>query len=1258
MPPTFTPSLSAASQSSSRPLALALPLRGSQLIEASAGTGKTFTIALLYVRLVLGHGQPDDDSHPQDNGFHMPLVPPDILVVTFTEAASQELKDRIRARLVQAAEAFRSHNDSEDLIESDPLLAELRDDYPRESWPHCARRLEVAAEWMDDAAISTIHSWAQRMLKEHAFDSGRLFQQEVVKDLGEMTQEAVFDYWRTRVYPLRQPLATAMMALFASPFQLHSALRPLLQRRDATLCLGGKPLQAEDIQALLNAIIERREERQRTEEKARGAYLKDVDDIYQALRDLRGQLNGNTFRDKKDDAKFESWLEELAAWGRGELNLDDTVFVPKLATSRFKLTKGATPPTFELHEALDAWLSIDTSINEQAQTLKPHILADAREWVSTRLAEQLAKRAQMGFDDMIQGLAKALSGDGGQTLANRLRGQFPVAMIDEFQDTDPAQYRIFDAIYRLSDNDQASGLILIGDPKQAIYGFRGGDIYTYLTARRATFPRHHTLATNFRSSEAAVASVNQLFRHAEDTFPRGAFRFAVEGGASDNPMPFHAVETNGRAETLMLSGVPSPALAAWLVGDDDEPINKERYLEQAARHCANQIATWLNQAAYDEAGFQYADKLFKPLKASDIAILVRDRKEAAAIRDALSARGLASVYLSDRDSVFATPEASDLWRWLKAIAEPAAVSTLRTALATPTLGLSLYQLDSLQRDEMAWEAIQERFAGYRTRWQQRGVLPALRQLMHDYQVPERLLANAKGERRLTNLLHLAEWAQNASDTLDSDQALVRLLGEQIDEPGADEQILRLESDAELIQVVTIFKSKGLEYPIVALPFICTFKEINGKWGIPLFHGDDDRPLLELSQKKNEAKASFETANDERLSEEMRLLYVALTRARHATFIGLAPLKVGNSKTAQLDKSGIGYLLAGGEKIANLSAIKAAWQTHTKACPSITQAAAVSDDALYQSPVGTRALKSALAANHRAFTPWWIASYSSLQQKGANAPETPQAEVESEEHQPVRPTPITGTPEVGTLHAFPRGPNPGTFLHGVLETLANEGFDRADRDSILIARMKQRCIMRGWEMHAPMLEAGITAWLHTPLATEGEEGPVLASLTHYRAEPDFWFATVNAKTPVLDKLVKETLFPGEPRPALGFQQLNGLMKGFIDLLAEHNGQYYVIDWKSNWLGPSDVAYTQEALMRAALDKRYDMQLCIYLLALHRHLRQTLPDYDYSHHIGGAMLVFLRGIQAPSRGVLRVKPPLAFIERLDDLMAGENHKEVVA
>ena len=1245
-------------ESSSTPLALGLPLRGSQLIEASAGTGKTFTIALLYVRLVLGHGQPDDDSHSSTNGFMMPLVPPDILVVTFTEAASQELKDRIRARLVQAAEAFRATEGDDGLHQSDPLLAQLRDDYPHDHWPLCARRLEVAAEWMDDAAISTIHSWAQRMLKEHAFDSGKLFHQEIVKDLTSLTQEAVFDYWRTRIYPMDAPMAGVMMELFASPIALHGALRTLLQRHDVQLCFAGAPLPKKDLQAQLRGLLPAREALNEAEDKARQAYCQDAEAIHQALHTLRPKLNGKRFTGKNDDATFANWLEELDAWGQEKRCLAGCKFVPKLATSQLLVNKGTTLPTFEVHDALEAWHELSTSLHTQTKELKPLVLADAREWVSNRVNKQLSQRAEMGFDGMIQGLADALSGKGGDALAHRLRTQFPVAMIDEFQDTDPAQYRIFDAIYQVQENNPSSALILIGDPKQAIYGFRGGDIYTYLKARAATYPRHHTLATNFRSSANVVASVNQLFRHAENAFTRKAFRFANET-TQENPMPFTPAGANGRKEALVLNSKPIAALTAWWVGEDDEPVNKKRYLAHAARHCANQIASWLNDAASNASGFENTTgQAFRPLQASDIAILVRDRTEAAAIRSALSERQLASVYLSDRDSVFATPEAKDCWRWLKAIAHPESVSTLRAALATPTLGMSLAQLDELHHNELAWEATQERFAEYRARWHRQGVLPALRQLMHDYRVPEQLLAKPQGERCLTNLLHLAEWAQQASDTLDGDQALIRVLGEHIQDPKRDEQILRLESDADLIQVVTIFKSKGLEYPIVALPFIATFKEISGKWGTPLFHDESGNAFLELANSKDEAKESFESANDERLSEDMRLLYVALTRARYATFIGLAALKHGNSKKAQIDKSGIGYLLGGGKVLPDLGSIKSAWQVHSQACAHITSHPATSEEVSYQVQATNPELKTTRTPSHPALTPWWIASYSALQQKGVNAPETSQAEIETEEHQPIRTAFIQGTPEVGSLHAFPKGPNPGTFLHGVLETLANEGFDNASRVPELTQRMLQRCAQRGWEAHAPALKAGITAWLHTPLAAEGEEGPVLASLTHYRAEPDFWFATVNAKTPVLDKLVKETLFPGEPRPALGFQQLNGLMKGFIDLLAEHNGQYYVIDWKSNWLGPSDVAYTQEALMRAALDKRYDMQLCIYLLALHRHLRQTLPDYDYNHHIGGAMLVFLRGIQAPSRGVLRVKPPLAFIERLDDLMAGEKHKEVVA
>jgi len=613
------------------------------------------------------------------------------------------------------------------------------------------------------------------------------------------------------------------------------------------------------------------------------------------------------------------------------------------------------------------------------------------------------------------------------------------------------------------------------------------------------------------------------------------------------------------------------------------------------------------------------------------------------------------VYLSDRDSVFATPEARDLLQWLKAMASPEDVPALRAALATASLGRPLAWLDAVQRDETAWEDIQDRFIRYRQRWQRRGVLPALRQLLHDFQVPEQLLADGQGERPLTNLLHLAEWAQDVSAGLDGDHALIRLLAEHIADPANDEQVLRLESDADLIQVVTVFKSKGLQYPLVVLPFVCSYREVDVRYGSPLYHLQH-RPVLELSPNKDLAPEGFAQADDERIAEDVRLLYVALTRARYATFLGLAALAPGSNKTATLHKSALGYLLAGGERMPHLEALRSCWQRLADGCADIVLEQADPPGAVTHAALAasSAAGKPALQPSHLPFDRWRVASYSALRYRGEGTPETAGAEVRDEERESA-PVPLAEAaslrPAAGTLHAFPRGPEPGTFLHAVLEDTANAGFDRALEDEALLQQIAERCRKRGWAQHAPALQKGLQAWLTTSLAAEGRPGPILAQLQRYRAEPDFWFAAANAATGAIDGLVRAHLFPGAARPHLGEQPLNGLMKGFIDLLAEYEGRFYVIDWKSNWLGPDNSAYQAEVMQEAMLDKRYDLQLAIYLLALHRHLRHSLGEaYDYERHVGGAMLVFLRGIEAPSRGVISLKPPLAFIQALDDCFAG--------
>jgi len=1132
---------------------------------------------------------------------------------------------------------------------------------------------------MDEAAISTIHGWAQRMLREHAFDSGRLFEQEVISDLSTLKREAVQDYWRSRVYPLSTGQAAALIEQFDSPAALQSALEPLLQRPDAALRYRGEALCTDTLEHQLAQAEARRQALADLEDRARTTYRRTATAIHEALDTLRPAMNGNVFRHKDDEPTYAAWMQELRDWGYGELALQDAAFVQKLARGRFTLKKGSEPPESSLHDELERWRELASTSAESSGLLRAAVLQDAHQWVTRRLAETLDTRSLLSFDGMINGLDEALAAGGangeatavgrapaasrvGAELAARIRAQFPVALIDEFQDTDPAQYRIFSRIYGdlRTDGVQAAGaLVLIGDPKQAIYSFRGGDIHTYLAARRDTAGHHHSLDTNFRATTAAVGAVNRLFEHAEARHDKGAFRFAEETAPASNPLPFQPVNAKGLSHELVLDAAPAPALLGWLLSPtgEQETLNKTQYLQQAAQHCANRIADWLNQGLRKEAGFRLnGGTTIDALRPEHIAVLVRDRQEADMIRGALMQRGLPSVYLSDRNSVFDSAEASDLLFWLRAMASPGDGAALRAALATPSLGLGLAQLDALQADELAWEQASARFGRYGQRWQQQGVMTALRQLLHEYAVPAALLAREDGERRLTNLLHLAEWAQQASEALDGEHALIRSLATHIDQREGHEQLLRLESDAQLIQVVTIFKSKGLEYPLVCLPFACTYRTVDLARGAALFH-DNGAPRLELARSGTEAGHSVAQANEERLSEEVRLLYVALTRARHCTCLGLAPLRTGRSGSA-LHHSALGWLLAGGEHIENAAQLEDRWHAMAGKQPGLQLEPAQSAPARYQGKDTRPDTGQALRVSHPPFAPWSIASYSALQQLGGSAPETPAAAVMAEEQtaaEPLEPAAAQApADEAYGLHAFPRGPGPGTFLHEVMEALAERGFALAPHDSTLPAQLTARCARRGWEAHAPTLISAVQDWLSTPLAPNGEPGPSLCTLERYRAEPDFWFTVNAAQTTALDRCVRASILPGVARPALAPQQLDGLLKGFIDLLAEHAGRYWVIDWKSNWLGNDDRAYQRDALEQAMLHKRYDVQLALYLVALHRHLLQTLRDYDYERDVAGAMLVFLRGIGANTRGVLQIKPSRAQIEALDDCLAGHGDR----
>lgn len=1199
-----------------RPLALRFPLHGSRLIEASAGTGKTYTISALYLRLILRHGG--------DAAFAEPLLPPQILVVTFTDAATRELRDRIRARLVEAASVFRGDG------QGDALLATLRDDFDIAQWPDCARRLELAAQWMDEAAVSTIHGWCQRMLREHAFDSGSLFSQTLETDHSELLAEVVRDYWRQHCYPLQGAALNWVAQQWGTPDGLGVRLRPLLGE--------AAEVSPQTLGALLDQVLSAREVELAALKAPWPTWIEEL----QLLLD-------QAVADKQVDARkiqaryYNPWLHKLREWASGEEAVVDlgTGFKRLTPDGLAEAWKGEAPQ----HPALLAMAELEARLGALSDPGEA-ALRHAAAWVHARFDWEKRQRAEMGFDDMLTRLDVALQGENGPRLAEVIRRQFPVAMIDEFQDTDPLQYRIFDTLYQVEANREDCGLFMIGDPKQAIYSFRGADIHTYLRARRATHGRHYNLETNFRSSQAMVDAVNALFLAAERR-ETGAGAFLLR-----DDLPFIEVGAQGRKECWTVQGQEQPALTLWHLSTD-EPLSKKAYVEALAGAAASEIVALLDQGQKQRAGFLRGGEL-SALQPSDIAVLVRDFSEAQAIRSELGARGVRSVYLSDKDSVFAAQEARDLLLWLRACAEPDQDRPLRAALASATLGLPLSELECLNLDERSWERRVMQFRGYRQCWQRQGVLPMLRLLLQDFSLPQRLMGQDDGERVLTNLLHLAELLQQASSELDGEQALIRHLGELLagEGQGADEQVLRLESDEALVRVVTIHKSKGLEYPLVFLPFICGFRPLDEKKPLLVQDGERRRVLLKADEE------AFERAERERLGEDLRLLYVALTRARHACWLGVADLKIGNARKSRLHQSALGYLLGGGEALAQSADLEGWLRAFGSAAGTRLQAPPEVSDTRYQP-------QSAAAFQARWRTParhaaehWWIASYSALrldegeqrsvQRHEDAAPDSAAIQNATDDEGAVLEQPGLPVSAQG-LHRFPRGPSPGTFLHGLLELAASEGFAHClEQPEVMRDLLARRCQRRGMQGWIEPLQHWLAQLLAQPLRLAEGSVTSLAQLDEYQTELEFWFEARQVDVRRLDALVQRFELPGLARQPLRADTLNGMFKGFIDLTFEYQGRYYVLDYKSNWLGADDSAYTTEAMAEAVVSHRYDLQYVLYVLALHRQLRLRLADYDYDQHLGGALYLFLR---SPHNGQYLARPPRALIEQLDALFVGD-------
>ena len=1162
---------------------LAVPLRGRRLIEASAGTGKTWTLAALYLRLVLGHGRgPDGQPGPG-------LLPPQILVMTFTEAATAELRKRIRCRLAQAADFFAERLRPEDLEPNDSFLPDLRDSFEAQAWPACSLQLSLAAQWMDNAAIFTLHGWSHRMLREHAFDSQSLFEQTHVEDRESLLRQAVQDYWRTWLYPLPADQLQALSSQTGqTPDGLLQVLRPGLRALERS-----PEVSTDNASAGIADIFQQWQDWSVKSEdllaQIRAGWSEEV--VAAILAAKEANLLKNTRLDY-----LENWLSEVSLWAQGSAEKVRLETLHRFKLSSLQKLGWQAASAWPVFSLFDEWADHAALQPDVASSFHAHAL----HWVHQAFVQAKQQRAQFDFHDLLERLYRAVQSDDGR-MAHAIRTQYPVAMVDEFQDTDPWQYGTLKRIYF---GQPDAMLIMIGDPKQAIYGFRGADLATYLKAREDTRAEDpgalHTLLDNYRSTPALVRAVNAVFSRQPSAWGDLHFQPAKASKAESAP--------------LQVQGKTLAPLSFAVIHNAVQNARPDPMAER--------IVAVLGVAA-----------------PRDVAVLVRDWVQAQAVREALAARGVASVYLSERGSVFKTEEAQDLWLLLKALAEPRRAEPLRTAVATRLWGLDDASLGWTLQDEAAWDAMQDRCQSWHQIWQRQGVLPLLRHWLHDTLAGQRLLASEGGERRLSNLLHLGELLHQASHTLQGTAALLRHLGEQIqsevDTPEAAQ--LRLETDAQRVQIVSFHKSKGLEYPFVFVPYLSAFKP------------PDDKEKVDIP-------------------EDVRLIYVALTRAKQGLWLGL------NTSAKEFNKAGQGSAwcqLLGRQGPDDLMAcLQGLQQGCTDIAIEVIDAQQVPLTCMPVAPADP-APRKALQTQLPHWPFWWTASFSALTRNlgqievAEDASDLPQSDsderraVDQHDHRSIEAWAQAeeNNASPSAWQDFPAGAVYGTALHELLEWQAGQGWPRANPPasspaplqkawSSLLQRKQKALALNATQVQ--QLDEWVAQTLTTPLPlTEPSSAPALSlrlcdlPTASLFCEMPFTLPTQSLRCAALDALIQAHLWPGRERPALNARDLHGMLTGFMDLVFEHAGRYWVLDYKSNRLP----GYSRAPLEAALLHKRYDVQSALYTLALHRLLRHRMPDYHYEQHMGGAVYLFMRGLGQPGAGVHAHRPPWALIDALD-------------
>ena len=1291
--------------------------KGPALVEASAGTGKTYTITGLVVRLLLG-----------DYGEDVELTPLSIdkmAIMTFTNAATYDLKRKIRERIHSTRIALQSPEGGDELVQRIRKL--FTDPKDPNKLKAAILLLTVAERDIDRASISTIHSFCGGLLKRYATGAQIALNAEFIKDDSALKEEALVYAIRELTY--NQNLEEA----FVAP-SVESPLSP------ETAPLLGTASLAEDVannfttpggDVKLNSEFDFNASRSNFAffEFLRLNNLIDTSKLIDDFSDYSA-VTVNMFKRLKVNNRVANYAS-LAEIGRDFY----------CRGGRMKPRPGVTVDLSEIGK-LEKKETKNNSTEDSAYVnmVKDCIFRRALE-IFERLKNNLGV---LTSDDYLFRLDYALKtkSEAGMVIASEVRRQYPVMFIDEFQDTDPVQFDIVKRIYldyfaqpgndwyqKIGSSKIPTGFYIIGDPKQAIYSFRGADIDCYLKARAAVKsiaigkgkgPNVYRLDTNYRSDSNLVQAVNYLFD------PRYFGRSLMLGREHD--IAFEPVKSPQGRELSGFSIEQSNFKAFNFLVLKDSTGNKEERKNLVAKHAVKTIVELML------GGTLTRQKIRQKIRYQDIAILVNAEADAQIIEKYLTQAGIPYVYGSERATVQGTPEFKAIIVLMRACCSPRREEIIKL-LVSSLFNFTAQELDALLIGEK-FDQLVHFLTECTVMWREQGFMALMmkflftREVFGSWSINDELSATPGGSQIFTNIMHTAEIAQALSLNAKAPENLLPLMEGLVDQPEGTEQLLetgidpviRLPAVEEVVKIVTSHASKGLEYPIVLMPFAGFGRKKNGKTSFCYVYNEDDENrtrLYDITVGNTEGCKAFEAYVRDNSWEQTRLWYVAATRARHAMFVWVDESKNSNNEIPAPAKTVFNDFMS--------MQTQAEVERLFKVEEFTPQDCVVPDRNWRQRDTQDfTSLAVEIPTANMIDAKWRISSYSGLTAvRGTKV--RPDIENEALQHreddpvlmadddltsidfEPLKPTsasmgvkhkaeasvtpkePLDLAPKVAldsaklyTRFTFPRGAAAGTFLHDVLEHVSfstvktkapaenslntavltgaqggalgsSTGRTLEDALTHSLKNIDYNAVSAVWRPQVLQNDntvrdglgfAPLSTWLRdvieTPLG-----GFKLQDLSDKNCvkEMEFLLSMPNtissgfystaASNQTLNGLINDFYKREDPQmleyvkeAQVSFADVKGLMTGFIDLLAIHEGRFYVIDYKSNHLGDEPEAYSYEAMKKAVAAHRYDVQYLIYTVAVHRFLKKVYGSkYSYDM-IGGVRYLFLRGMSGSS------------------------------